>query len=332
MLSPYLSNQQKFTNSISSGKYLVILGLKTGRPGIYYFNPIKYLYYTSKIIKENYLNNDIDLSIYLDIKNDIKNKNLKESKIQTIVKTKTEFYFDAGNEEVIYSSFSDLTSQYGDIINLLDDVIYKKDDSDLKWGILKGEYAIYIGQFNNNGLKHGKGLLINPRNIFAGSFYNNLQNGKGCIYNNQKKKLYYCNYQNGRRIGQIISLEEERINRENDLKKEFEKYEEEKRKREQILENIKEEQKKEEERIKEEIERIDLAYIDKLEKEERFKEDVKEQIQKKILEIIKQKEEIEKEKEKKEKLRKEFSKEVEKRVLEIIKQTEEKEKEEKRME
>ena len=144
MLSPYLSNQQKFTNSISSGKYLVILGLKTGRPGIYYFNPIKNSYYTSKKIKENYLNNDIDLNIYLDIKNDIKNKNLKESKIQTIVKTKTEFYFDAGNGEVIYSSFSDLVSQYGDIINLLDDVFFKYDDSDLKWGILKGEYATYI--------------------------------------------------------------------------------------------------------------------------------------------------------------------------------------------
>ena len=92
MLSPYLSNQQKFTNSISSGKYLVILGLKTGRPGIYYFNPIKYSYYTSKIIKENYLNNDIDLSIYLDIKNDIKNKNYeKKVKFKPLSKQKLNF-------------------------------------------------------------------------------------------------------------------------------------------------------------------------------------------------------------------------------------------------
>ena len=105
------------------------------------------------------MKNDIELNIYLDIKNDIKNKNLKESKRQSIVKTKTEFYFDVGNGEIKYSIFSDLASKYTDIINLLDDVIFKYDDRDLKWGVLTGQHATYIGQFNNNGLKHGRGLL-----------------------------------------------------------------------------------------------------------------------------------------------------------------------------
>ena len=343
MLSPYINEQKPFTQYISSSKYLVLLGLKIENSDNYSFD----FFQVSTTIgsKENYFNNDIDLNIYIDINNDInniKNKDLKGRKEQNIERTKTLFYFDNPNEEVIYSNLSDLTIQCGDLINLLDDVNYNYDNTNLKWGVIIGEYAKYIGQFNENGLKQGKGLLINPRNIFAGSFYNNQRHGKGCIYNNKKEKIYYCNYKNGKRIGKYITLEEEKINRENELEKENKKFEEEEKKRKQLLENINKEQKEEEEKIKEEIERIDQAYIAKLEKKEKFDEEFDKQLQKRILDIIKQidekneeKKKLEEEKinnEKKEKFDEEFDKQLQKRILDIIKQTEEKNEEKKKIE
>ena len=93
------------------------------------------------------------------------------------------------------------------------------------------------------------------------------------------------------------------MHREKEIEKENKIFEEEGKKRKQLLEELKEEQKKEEEKIEKEIERIDLAYISKLEKKEKFKEDVKKEIGNSLLGIIKQTEEM-KRKEKLEKYNK----------------------------
>ena len=76
-------------------------------------------------------------------------------------------------------------------------------DAFLKWGIVRGEYVIYIGQFKDKK-KEGKGLFINPNNIFAGQFKNDLKNGIGYTYNKEFQKLYHCNYVNGVREGKIV--------------------------------------------------------------------------------------------------------------------------------
>ena len=71
-----------------------------GYIGKYAFNCFKRAFLTKKKLRENYENNDIDLTLYTNIKNNIKNNKLKESKIQTLVRTKTEFYYDVGDGKI----------------------------------------------------------------------------------------------------------------------------------------------------------------------------------------------------------------------------------------
>ena len=299
MLTPYITKKQNtFCRIVSSGKYLVLLGLMNGRYGTYNFNCYNKAFMTNKKLKENYESNDIDLSLYTDIKNDIRNSKLKESIKQTIVKTKTEFYSDASDGIVIYQSLSEIESKYGDYIGLLDGINYVKDDVNLKWCVIKGEYATYIGQINEEGKKQGKGLLINPKNIFVGEFYNNKQHGRGYIYNANKLKLYCYNYINGRRVGKPISPEEEQKMREIELEKEKERLEEEEKKRNEELKKLEEEQKKEEEKMKEELDKISQEEKEKLENAQNTAQEneieqiiklIKDEIRKKI-EKLKEKE------------------------------------------
>ena len=176
MLSPYLNrNETEFTNCIPSGKYLVLLGLnkdpyrtnseianflkfnleKNLEDKVNPFDIIKDAYITGKDSSPSYFKNTINITLYTNIKNGIKNYNLKKSQIP-IVKTKTEFYKDSNISGVVYYTLTELISKYGDIIYLLDDVSFKYDNnSKLKWGVIEEEYSTYIGQFNDNGLKHG---------------------------------------------------------------------------------------------------------------------------------------------------------------------------------
>ena len=76
-------------------------------------------------------------------------------------------------------------------------------------GYKKTEYAFYIGQFNENNLKEGKGLYISQNNIFVGEFENDEQNGKGYTYNKNFEKLFYCTYDYGLIVGKPVTVEEE---------------------------------------------------------------------------------------------------------------------------
>ena len=105
---------------------------------------------------------------------------------------------------------------------MLEDVPGDENDSSLKWVIIKGEYVIYIGQLDSNGKRTGKGVLINPNNVFAGEFKYDLPNGKGYTYNAKNEKQYYCTYINGVGQGDKVTPEEEA---------EIKKAEEEERKR-----------------------------------------------------------------------------------------------------
>ena len=345
MLSPYLSKSQTtFHRAIPSGKYLVFLGLMSGVYGSYSFNCFSKAYTTNKKLTPEYDNNDIDLTLYTDISNDIKSANFKERKTQSLERAKKEFYGDIGDGKVQYKSLTELQKDYGNYLKLLDDIESTQTNSNLKWGIIKGEYATFIGQFNGDK-KEGKGLYINPNNIFAGTFLNDQQNGKGYTYNKDLEKIYYCMYENGQRKGRPVTMEQEleeiekaKQQVEEEMKKEQErlkkieeekeallkKAEEEKRKKEEelalALKKAEEEKKKKEEEMAEALKKAEEEALakKKLLEEERQKEIER---QKAELERIAREEQEKLEQAKKQ--AEEFEKEQKRKAEEMLKQAEE---------
>ena len=219
-LNPYLDEKTtKFNHVVSSGKYLVFLGLLTQAKDDYSFACFSKAYTTSKTMKEIYNSNDIDLKLYTDINNNITNKNLVEIKTQSLEKAKTEKYYDVGNETPEEKSLTELKKEYETYFKMLEDVPGDENDPSLKWVIIKGEYVIYIGQLDSNGKRSGKGVLINPNNVFAGEFKYDLPNGKGYTYNGKNEKQYYCTYVNGVSKGDKVTPEEEEEINEKDSRK-----------------------------------------------------------------------------------------------------------------
>ena len=345
MLTPYLDEKTTtFTKIIASGKYLVLLGLLTKTSEAYAFKCFSKAYTTNRTIKESYENNDIDLKLYTDINNDIKNQNVKEKKIQSLENSKKERYYDVGNETTEKKSLDELKKEYGDYIKFLEDVPGNEEDPNLEWVVIKGEYVIYVGQVNKDGIREGKGLLINPMNVFAGVFKNDLPNGKGYSYNANKEKLYYDTYVNGRCKGNKVTPEEEaKMKEEEEEKKRQEelerlKKEEEERRKEQEriqeeLRKAEEERRKEEERIQEELRKAEeerraaerLAEELRKQEEEAKKEEEEKKIQQAKEEAAKKEEELKKQQE-------EAKKAAEKKAQELKEQEEKAKKETQKVE
>ena len=128
----------------------------------------------------------------------------------------------------------------------------------LKWVLIKGEYVIFVGQVNQDGKRTGKGVLINPNNVFAGVFKFDLPNGKGYTYNAKRERQYYAMYENGVRTGEIVTAAEEA---------EMKRLEEEERKR--IEEEERKRREEEERRLEEERRRKEEENRKKVEEERR---------------------------------------------------------------
>ena len=216
MLTPYLgASVSSFQKIIPSGKYLILLGLlkKEGASYLFQTNP----FITSENLKADFDDNEIDLSLYTNINNDIKNEKFKQRKTKGIKRASQQLFFDISDGNIQYKSLKEIDQLYHNFIKLLDEIPKSKMDPFLKWGIMRGEYVTYVGQFKDKK-KEGKGLFINPNNIFAGEFKNDLQNGIGYTYNIEFQKLYHCNYVNGVIKGKIIKesetdKEEEEMNK-----------------------------------------------------------------------------------------------------------------------
>ena len=94
MLSPYLDSQTtSFHRSVPSGKYLVLLGLMNGVYGAYSFNCFTKAYTTNRKLNVEFDNNEIDLTLYTDINNDIKNEKVRERVTQSLEKAQKTFFF-----------------------------------------------------------------------------------------------------------------------------------------------------------------------------------------------------------------------------------------------
>ena len=298
MLTPYLAqNETTFHKAIPSGKYLMFLGLMSGVYGAYSFNCFTKAYSTNKKLTPEYDNNDIDLSLFTDINNDIKDANFQARKTQSLEKARLEFYGTITDAKVQYKSKSELEKEYGAQLKLLDDLEVAETDSNLQWGIIKGEYVIYVGQFKGDK-KQGKGLYINPNNIFAGEFKDDQQNGKGYTYNKNLEKIFYCTYENGQRKGRPVSVEQEL----EEIAKAKEKAEEEMKKEQERLKKLEEEKeallrKQEEEKRKKE-EELALALKKAEEEKKRQEEEMKEALRQAEEKALAEKKRLEEERQK----------------------------------
>ena len=322
MLNPYLNAKTtKFNHVIAAGKYLVLLGLLTSTRTNYSFACFSKAYTTSKTMKEVHNSNDIDLKLYTDINNNIKNENkIIEIKTQSLEKAKNEKYYDVGNEPQQTKTLEELKNEYKQYMPMLDDVPGNENDSSLKWVVIKGEYVIYIGQVNNQGKRTGKGILINPNNVFAGEFKQDLPNGKGYIYNGKNERQYYDTYVNGLPQGDRVTAEEEA---------EIKKAEEEERKR--IEEEERKRREEEERKRREEEEAARQAELKRLEEERKKKEEEEAARQaelKRLEEERKKKEEEEAARQAELKRLEEERKKEEERIKEELRLAEEKKKQE----
>ena len=331
MLTPYLDKKTTtFHRAVPSGKYLVFLGLMNGIFGAYSFNCFTKAYTTNKKLTLEFDNNEINLTLYTDMNNNIQNPNFRLRKTQSLEVAKQEIYGEITDGKIEYKTLAELQKQYGEQLKLLDEIDMEETNNNLKWGIIVGEYVTYVGQFNGDK-KEGKGLLINPSNIFAGTFNNDQQNGKGYTYNKNLEKLFYCIYENGQKKGRPVSVEKEleeiekaKQQAEEEMKKEQErlrkleedllkKQEEERKKKEEELalalkkaeeaalaekKGLEEERQKELERQKAELERIAIEEKAKLEEAKKKAEELKKEEERKAQELKqKAEEELKKEQE-----------------------------------
>ena len=332
MLSPYLNSQTTtFHRAIPSGKYLVLLGLMNGVYGSYSFNCFTKAYTTNRKLTAEYDNNDIDLTVYTDINNNIQNDKVRERMTQSLENAQKEFYFDIGDGKMQKKSLSELQKTYGQYIKLLDEVpLSNSSTSSNSWGIMKGEYVTFIGQYNGDQ-KEGKGLFITPNNVFAGEFKNDLQNGVGITYNKDGTKLFTATYVNGMRKGNAVTPEEEEEKRkeeeekkkEEELKKEQEKLKKLEEEKQALLKKQEEEKRKLEEQLQAELKRAEEA---KKAEEARIAEEMrKAEEEAKRLEEERQKQ-IQKQKEEAERIAREEAarlEEARKKAEELRKQEEE---------
>ena len=159
MLNPYLdAKTTKFNHILASGKYLVLLGLLKNTKENYSFACFSKAYTTSKKMNEVYFSNEIDLHLYTDINNNIKNANIKQITLKSLDTSKQEKYYDVGNETQTPKTLDELKKDYADYIKMLDEVPGNENDPNLKWVEIKGEYVIFIGQVNAEGKRTGKGI------------------------------------------------------------------------------------------------------------------------------------------------------------------------------
>ena len=244
ILTPYLdSKTTEFNSKIPSGKYQVVLGLRSNKDEYLFSCDVNNIL-NPRNLTPDFINNDIDLTLYTDFHNNIKSEKYEEKRARILQNEKKEFYNDKTDGKIEYKSLEELEKEYGNYIKLLDDIKIDLENFEkykINWGIIKTEYYIFIGQFSG-GIKFGKGLYINPLNIFTGQFDCGWQSGKGYTYDGNFKKLFYYIYESGIPKGDPITyeqelkeIEEKNKIKEEELKKEQERLKKIKKEKEALL-------------------------------------------------------------------------------------------------
>jgi len=205
MIVPYIKkdDDEIFHIKFPSQKYAVLIGLNITdsikNDNFRIVNRIEKNKMDNKeAVIEN--NNEIDLTIYTNIDNGLKNSNYFKKETKKLDDLKQDINYD-----IKYTTLEELKKNYEKYITLLKD-IPASNNNELKWGVMEvnNKYT-YVGQFNGNK-KEGKGILINNSNIIVGEFKNDKLNGVGYTYNKNFEKLNMYNYVDDERKGNEATI------------------------------------------------------------------------------------------------------------------------------
>ena len=193
---PYITKKgTEIKGVIPTGKFFVLLALRIYDYNYTLYDPSLKITRVNNQNKLDYKDVDIDLNLYTDINNDIKNVTFKKRKTQSLENVNININFD-----INYYDLSTLEKKYSNYFQLLKE-IPNSNNNNLKWGIINvtngaNESYLYIGQILNEK-KEGKGIYIDSNYVFVGQYNNNIKNGVGITYDKKLVKLNKFNYING---------------------------------------------------------------------------------------------------------------------------------------
>ena len=193
---PYITKKDtEIKGVIPTGKFFVLLALRISDYNGYLFDPGLKINRVNNQNKLDYKDVDIDLNLYTDINNDIKNGTFKKRKTQSLENVNININFD-----INYYDLATLEKSYSNYFQLLKE-IPDSNNNNLKWGTMNvtngdKEKYFYIGQILNEK-KEGKGIYIDLYNVFVGQYKDNIKNGIGITFNKKLVKLNKFNYTNG---------------------------------------------------------------------------------------------------------------------------------------
>ena len=200
MITPYIKKGDKeiFHIKFQSQKYLVLIGL--GKQDFIKNEDFRIVTKVEKIKMDNNdiiieNNNEIDLTIYTNIDNGIKDSKYIKKETKKLDELNQDINYD-----IKFTNFEELEKNYEKYMDLLKE-IPESNNKELKWGITEvNKKNTYIGQFNGE-IKEGRGILIKKNKIIVGEYKNDKLNGVGYTYNKDFEIKNIYNYADDEKIG-----------------------------------------------------------------------------------------------------------------------------------
>jgi hypothetical protein len=212
VLPPY-NKDSEIAFEVLPGCYTVVLGMRTSTYGSFGFN-IPHSIITSRCSSGKMVLTDISSFI-----SDLTDRERSYHHCLVLFKQKmgkviARFLKDIADkmedeykkkmfEEIERNSLFDegLRKQYPDVIEILLKLPKSMDEDELTWKHNAFGDDLYLGQVNNKGMKHGRGVMITRYSKYVGLWVNDYQQGHGIIVNKDDTPYYEGNIENGQMNG-----------------------------------------------------------------------------------------------------------------------------------
>jgi hypothetical protein len=102
--------------------------------------------------------------------------------------------------------FEKIKKKYPNQMNKILQLKPTNDSLFLKWDVILSIEECYIGETNQIGFKHGRGISLNPwnKNYYLGYFENNFKEGEGSFFLKNDVKIYHSKFHRDVQCGKGI--------------------------------------------------------------------------------------------------------------------------------